>query len=78
VKHRLAAARAYQWEWSEFDNETEQHTPLPGEASARVPRFRAKYLSAKIAAGDPNKTVRVYLRSRGTDAWQVVAIERTW
>ncbi len=78
VQHRLAAAREYQWEWSEFDNEAERHTPLPGHASARVPRSRAKYLSAKIAAGDPHQTVRVYLRAQGAGAWQVAGIERTW
>lgn len=77
VTHRIAAPRSYRWEWSEFDNDTEQHRPLAGHTTAQVPRVQAKYVSAKIQAEDPKKTVRVYLRNRNS-AWQVVGIERTW
>ena len=45
----------------------------PGATSLDVPRARSEYLAADIRAGDPRKTVTVYLRRD-----KVVGIDRTW
>jgi hypothetical protein len=83
VQYGFQSARSYQVRWSEFDNIHQQHTPIPGNGSARLPQAAAQavsgsYFSAVIvASGDPRKTVSVYLRKEGS-SYKVVGIDRTW
>jgi hypothetical protein len=82
AKHKLAAAREYAVQWSRFDNNTEQKTPLPGETSLRLPgQIQAagdsEYSAADIRGEDPKKTVTVFLRKKGSNV-AVVGVDRTW
>jgi hypothetical protein len=70
------SGRRYQVAWSEFDNATGAHTRIEGEGFT-IPRTSAAYVVAAISAGDPKKSVHVYLRQK-PGAWDVVGIERTW
>jgi hypothetical protein len=63
--------------WSTFDNHTERKTPIAGSATAEIPSRQDGYYAAIIHAGDPSKTVTVYIRRRN-GATKVVGIERTW
>jgi hypothetical protein len=75
VVYNFATPRTYSIAWHVFDNETGSKTPIPGAASGpEVPRSQAPYLAADIHAGDPAKTVTVYLRN----AREVVGIDRKW
>jgi hypothetical protein len=66
----------YQIQWAEFDNSTGLDTPIPGEGLT-IPMTSASYVRATITAGDPKKSVHVYLR-RQAESWTVVGIDRTW
>jgi hypothetical protein len=83
VRYKFRPALQYQASWSEFDNGSGALTPLPEEASFRLPgRFfslaEGDYLAVRIhAPADDSKTVTVYLRKKGAAA-EVVGIERTW
>ncbi len=60
-------------------NETEEKAALAGETSLTVPKQvdDGGYLAVEIRAGDPDKTVTVYLRNR-SGALKVVGIDRAW
>jgi hypothetical protein len=82
VKYKFAAPRSYNIRWSRFDNETETKTAIGGASGPELPRDaavggRGLYLAADIDAGDPKKTVTVYLRRRG-GTWEPVGVERNW
>lgn len=78
VTHRFAGARKYTIAWSNFDNEHETRTEIPGAANFRVPATESEYLVAGIHGGDAKKSVTVYLRRQGGPTWRVVGIERSW
>jgi hypothetical protein len=78
----VTAPREYQAEWSRFDNEAESHSPLPGARSLDLPSEASTapegaYFAARLHAGDPSKTVTVYLRQTPQGP-SVVGIDRTW
>jgi hypothetical protein len=73
AQYNFGGAREYTIGWAEFDNSSGSKTPIAGASSFDVPQSRAEYLAAEIRAGDPRKSVTVYLR-RG----EVVGIDRTW
>lgn len=79
VKHGFIESRDYAIQWSSFNNETEEKTALAGETSLTVPKQvnDGGYLAVEIRAGDPDKTVTVYVRNR-SGALKVVGIDRTW
>ncbi len=82
VKHRLAPVRDYVVQWSRFNNDTEEKSPLPGETTFRLPSqllesAAGEYFAADIHGGDPKKTITVYLRKR-SDRVEVVGIDRAW
>jgi hypothetical protein len=82
VKYRFASARNYNVKWSRFDNEAETKTAIAGATGVELPRDaaiggRGLYLAADIDAGEPGKTVTVFLRRRG-GTWEPVAVERNW
>ena len=82
VKYGLAGNRHYQVEWSSFDNNSEEHAPIAGATSFRLPdsalgAASGSFFAAKIQAEDENKTVIVYLRKDGS-AFSVTGIERSW
>jgi hypothetical protein len=83
VKHNFAAPRQYEVTWFHFDNKTENHTPLSGEPSFRLPgeldrADEGSYFTASVhASGDEQKTVTVFLRESDRAA-EVVGIERKW
>ena len=66
-------APVYSVQWFEYDNRTGARTPIPSAATFDVPQTQAPYLAAKIQAGDPQKTVTVYVHD---DC--IVGIDRTW
>lgn len=73
LKYNFIAAREYDIQWSEFDNETGRTTQIAAETSMRLPRT-GDYLMARISsASDPQKIVRVYVRGG-----KVIGIDRTW
>ncbi|MDZ4799240.1 MAG: hypothetical protein SGI92_13840 [Bryobacteraceae bacterium] len=76
--YKYWADRSYTVAWSDFDNETERRTPIPGASTGTaVPRSQSRYVAAEISSGNPQMTVTVYLRRRGEEM-QVVGVERTW
>jgi hypothetical protein len=81
VKYGFKPKRAYKVEWSQFDNEAEKHTPIPGTSFLTLPpqlrEGTGDYYAARIQADDPAKTVTVYLRKQ-TSGFQVVGVDRTW
>ena len=82
LKYGLTDNRDYEVEWSSFDNSSEEHTPLAGATSFRLPdsALRAangSFFAAKIQAEDERKTVLVYLRKDGS-GFKVTGIERSW
>ena len=82
VTHNPVASRDHGVQWSRFDHEAETKTPLDGETSFALPRQMAnatagEYFAADIHAGDPQKTVPVYLRKQPGHA-EVVGIDRSW
>ncbi|MBI3279192.1 MAG: hypothetical protein HYZ57_05045 [Acidobacteria bacterium] len=79
VKYNFEQPRGYTVSWFRFDNETEAKTPIPGASSLALPEAagRAGYYGADIHAGDPARTITVYVRSRG-GAPEVVGIDRRW
>jgi hypothetical protein len=82
VEHKLAGPRHHAVQWSRFNNDTEQKTPLAGEAGLSLPRSieqaaEGAYFAADISAGDKQKTVTVYLRKKRGQI-QVVGVDRTW
>lgn len=75
VKHGYVPERAYQVEWSRFDNNTQVHYLLPAAKDFTLPAGQSQYVAAKIAVpGDARRTVTVFVR----DGRQVVGIDRTW
>ena len=82
VKHRLLSSRDYAVQWSRFNNDTEEKTPLTEETTFRLPSrlleaAGGEYFAADIHGGDPEKMITVYLRKR-PDRVEVVGIDRTW
>jgi hypothetical protein len=73
VKFGFEGARTYSVQWSAFDNDASRKAPIPGATTFNLPNSPAAYVAADISAGDPRKTVTVYLRNQ-----QVVGIDRTW
>lgn len=82
VKHKLASPRDYTVQWSRFNNDTEQKTPLGGATGFSLPRaiqeaVEGEYFAADMSAGDKQKTLTVYLRKKAGQM-QVVGVDRTW
>jgi hypothetical protein len=82
VKHKLASPRDYTVQWSRFNNDTEQKTPLGGATGLSLPRaiqeaVEGEYFAADMSAGDKQKTLTVYLRKKAGQM-QVVGVDRTW
>jgi hypothetical protein len=78
VSHKLASPREYTISWHSFDNEREQLAPIAGATGPALPPVALaggpdQYFAAAIHAGDPKRTVTVYLRQGG-----VVGIDRRW
>jgi hypothetical protein len=77
----------YALRWSRFDNTTDTHTPVGGEAMIKDSQARAPagvltgsdYVAVSIETRHPNfpgwKPVRVYFR-RARDGWQTVGLDR--
>jgi hypothetical protein len=81
VKHQFTGPRSYVAAWFRFDNETEQKSALSA-ASLELPvevrgAGNGEHFAADIHAGDPAKTVTVYLRKRNGHL-EVVGIDRRW
>ncbi len=82
VNHKFSAARDYTVQWSRFNNQTEQKTPLPGETTLTLPRqlqeaSSGEYFASDIFGGEKRKSVTVYLRKKAGQV-EVVGIDRTW
>lgn len=82
VRNKLVASREYTLEWSQFNNETEVSTPLPGANGLALPpevlaAETGTYFLAAIDAGDKQKSVTVFLRKE-SDAFKVVGVDRKW
>lgn len=77
VRYGLSPAEDYQFEWFSFDNHSEALTPLANAATASVPKSKGDYVAAQIRGKDPDKTVMVFVRTKG-DSAKVVGVERSW
>lgn len=77
LQYSITPRRDYSVRWSEFNNETEQRTPIARAASHQIPQAGAEYLVADIDAGEPERTVSVYVRNRAGRP-EVVGVERFW
>ncbi len=82
IKYELVDNRDYQVEWSSFDNNSEERTPIGGATSFRLPdsalgAANGSFFAAKIEAEDKDKTVLVYLRKERS-GFKVTGIERSW
>ncbi len=82
VSHQLASPRDYAVQWSRFDNDSGQKTPLPGETALTLPRqlqeaSANEYFAADICSGEKRKSVTVYVRKNAGLA-EVVGVDRTW
>lgn len=79
VKYGFAPKRSYDVQWSSYDNQTQQSTPMLGAAGAVIPASWSadgSYAAARISLPSaPAKGVTVYLRRRGGTV-QVVGIDR--
>lgn len=71
VVHKLSGEPTYTFEWSVFDNDSESRSPLAGQTGPQIPLVTAPYLVCDIHAGDPSKTVSVYVRDG-----RVVGVDR--
>jgi len=68
--------------WSQFDNQTEQKTPLPDATGLLLPQqvrqaTPGQYFAIELAGADSRKTVSVFLRKQ-EDGVEVVGIDRAW
>jgi hypothetical protein len=70
-------ARTCSLAWSVYDNQAGTKTPVAGATGPEIPRSDAAYLAADIHAGDPSKTVTVYVRRAGGKT-EVVGVDRKW
>ena len=82
VKHKLVGPRNYTVQWSRFNNDTEQRSSLPGEATLSLPRQAVEaapgsYFVADIYSGEKPKSVSVYIRKRA-EAFEIAGIDRSW
>ena len=82
VKYGFRDSRDYSVQWSHFDNESEEHTPILDAGGFPLPKQVAEgregaYFAAMIAGEEAAKTVTVYLRKE-TGGWKVVGVERSW
>ncbi len=73
ARYGFRASPVYSVQWFEYDNRTGARTPISRADTFDVPSTQAPYLAATIQAGDPRKTVTVYVHD---DC--VVGIDRTW
>jgi hypothetical protein len=82
VNYKFSAPRDYTVQWSRFNNETEQKTPLSGETTLTLPRqlqeaSPGEYFAADIYSGEKRKSVTVYVRKKA-GLVEVVGVDRTW
>ncbi len=78
IEHGFIDRRDYKVQWSHFNNDTEEKSPISGAKGFTIPPFgNGGYLSAHIGAERPGQTVTVYLRKQAGKA-EVVGIDRTW
>jgi hypothetical protein len=82
VMHKFLSGRDYTTQWSRFNDDTGQKTPLAGETSLALPKHfleasTGEYFAADVHAGEKAKTVTVYLRKKPGQV-EVVGVERTW
>ena len=71
----LAESPAYRYNWSVFDNETEQSTRIHDAVTLSIPSSAASFLAMEITAGNQSRRVIVYLK-RTPAGYRIVGIER--
>ncbi|MEK7405872.1 MAG: hypothetical protein AAB225_12250 [Acidobacteriota bacterium] len=77
VKYEFHPPRQYSIQWSQFDNEAESRTPIPGQTGLAVPPETGEYFAAEVRAEDPKKTVIAYFR-RKDGRIELAGLDRTW
>jgi hypothetical protein len=82
VKYGFLDVRDYAVQWSRFDNESEEHTPLSGATSLTLPKQVqnaeiGSYAAITIQGEDAAKAVTVYLRKQ-SGGHKIVGVDRTW
>lgn len=82
VCYGFAAPREYSIQWAEFDNTTGKHRPVATQTVGEIPeRMKTAetgfYCSALISAGEPEKTVTIYMRKE-SGGYRLVGVERSW
>jgi hypothetical protein len=68
---------AYDFAWSEFDNETGRQVPIPAAGSRAIPHRDTAYLALSITPGNGNRRVTVYLK-RTSAGYRIVGIDRVF
>jgi hypothetical protein len=82
--HGLGQSSPLKIRWSRFDNETDQRTPLSGDASFAMPKEALAPQSTRYYAADIRReedtrhTITVYVRTQVGLGPQVVGIDRSW
>jgi len=78
-EHGLEAKGSLQVNWSRFDNQSNQKSPIATAQGFHVPESSdSSYLAADIWRGDDKaKSVTVYLRTAGKGP-EIVGVERNW
>ena len=83
VRYGFVGSREHAVRWGTFDNEAETRQrigadstshELPPQAAAAA---AGTYFAATITAGEPDKSVEVYVRKE-TSGFEVVGVERNW
>ncbi|HJS74073.1 MAG TPA: hypothetical protein VJ921_07300, partial [Vicinamibacteria bacterium] len=80
VEHGFSEPRAYRYQWSSFDNETETHEPIGAAvATSDVPDAAPEdaYIAARVSAEDEAKSTVAYFRKRA-GALELVGLEYDW
>lgn len=82
ARYGFVPAPEYRVVWTEFANFSQQHTPMPGETSLRVPREALEaeagtYYAARISTGEYGKTTDVFVRKEATGV-RVVGVDFHW
>jgi hypothetical protein len=73
VKYHFENPRGYTVEWFAFNNANGAKSLIAGASGFAMPQSESPIVAAAIHAGDPAKTVTVYVR-----AGKVIGVDRTW
>lgn len=78
AKHGMGGVGPLSIQWSRFDNESGQRTPIAGAATSRLPDAPDGYYEASLAReSKPAQRIGVFVRKKGSE-WKIAGIDREW